>query len=351
MKTWVAVAALGLSVGAAAADAHAQERPSSPATVPVVVDVRSPLGGAQADAVRTEIAREIGAPAVAPPVEEQLPITAQSARGTLMIFVSTEGRLTVRWRSTGGTQLERSVIAPTDPLELVRTIGVLAANLLQDPLAELPARPQQPAEPEPVAPVQIALLLAPMRVRPPAAEPIPWPTLATDWRSRRARQRISFGLDGYLSYRTGVEFVPPSGFRQWSSLFAMGGLFVSYHARPWLRVGVNQIGGGGSERGWSYFSLGPYAEAVLAPWQWLELYGQLGLGLQWQVRLPAVGFATNAQLTAGLRFRIGHVFSLGVGGRGAFTLSGEYAHNNPIVLSAGDGALGAGIELGWTLDG
>jgi hypothetical protein len=355
LKTWVAVAALGLAVELASANARAQAQsaPSSAGGSPVVVDVQAPLGHAQAEAVRTEIAREIGAPALPPMSRQQLPITAQSARGTLMIFVSIEGRLTVRWRSTSGAELERSVVAPGDPLELVRTIGVLAANLLQDPLAELPERalPVQPSEQTIVVTAERALALEPIVVRPTSVAPARWPALPMDWRSRRGRQRLSFGLDGYVAYRSGVEFVAPDGFRQWTAIYALGGLFLNYHARPWLRVGVNQVGGGGTDRGWSYMSLGPYAEFVFAPWQWLELYGQVGLGLQLQVGRPLFGLATNAQVTAGARFRIGHVFSLGLGGRGALTLSGDYAHNNPTVISAGDGTLGGGIELGWTIGG
>ncbi|MBL8682201.1 MAG: hypothetical protein JNK05_23745 [Myxococcales bacterium] len=326
-----------------------------------------------AESVRAQIASEMGAPAVlASPSVASSPLTASSARGTLLIFVSPDGRLTVRWTARSGARLERSVPAPSDPIELVRTIGVLAANLAQDPMSELVSRdPNAPVAPiPPNAPVHVVIALQPGQVIAPSATvapapapvqpqpqaqpqpvqaPIPWPA-PQDWRARRAAQRVSFGLESYSTFFAGnaVGFSPSS----------TGSVFINYHFRPWLRLGVGQITGGALMNG-GYASATPYAEFVWDPLQWLEVFGQVGLGLQGQFMGsgPASGlrgarFAMNASATAGVRFRLGHSFSIGVATRGGFDLLGDFAywhaHNSP---TSGGAVVGMGLELGWTLGG
>lgn len=329
-----------------------------------------------AESVRAQIASEMGAPAVlASPSVASSPLAASSARGTLLIFVSPDGRLTVRWTARSGARLERSVPAPSDPIELVRTIGVLAANLAQDPMSELGARdPNAPAATlPPNAPVQVVIALqpgqvlapsatvAPPPVQPPvqpqaqqpqpqAQRPIPWPA-PEDWRARRAAQRVSFGIDTYSTFFAGnaVGFSPSS----------VGSVFINYHVRPWLRLGVSQITGGAMIDG-GYATATPYAEFVWDPLQWLEVFGQLGLGIQGQfMRSGPLGsdfrsarLAMNASATAGVRFRIGHVFSIGLAARSGVDLLGDFAywhaHNSP---TSGGAVVGMGLELGWTLGG
>jgi hypothetical protein len=267
----------------------------------------------------------------------------------------------VRWSAASGAQLERSVPAPSDPIELVRTIGVLAANLAQDPLAELglPAQAPQSAP----APVQVNIALQPMAVAPtqPQAAPVvappvivaaPRPVLAPqpeDWRARRARQTVTFGMESYANAAT-----------ETSSNVTVGSLFVNAHVRPWLRVGVSQITGGPlSTRNGGYASATPYAEFVWAPLQWFEGFAQVGLGLQGRFTggtgLLGYGsseFALDASATVGARFRIGHVFSLGLGLRGASSLINDFHYGHTSRSSAAGGSLvGAGMELAWTVGG
>jgi hypothetical protein len=335
---------------------------SAPAAPPVIVDVVPSAAMAPAEVIRSQIAQELRAPALAPAT----PIAASSPRGTLLIFVTPDRRLTVRWSAASGAQLERSVPAPSDPIEFVRTIGVLAANLAQDPLAELGLPVQQSAP----APVQVNIALQPMAVAPVQVQPAPVappPVVVAappvvvqqpeDWRARRARQTVTFGMESYASASSDR-----------SSVVSIGSLFVNAHVRPWLRVGVSQITGGPlASGGGGYASASPYAEFVWAPLQWFEGFAQVGLGLQGRFTnnhpRPPVGssgaigygsseFAMDASATVGARFRIGHVFSLGLGLRAASSVVNDFHYGHTSRSSATSGSMvGAGMEIGWTIGG
>ncbi|MFO0562189.1 MAG: hypothetical protein U0269_29510 [Polyangiales bacterium] len=325
-------------------------------SAPVAIELQAPAPNVDPQQVQQEVARQLQSPVVT--VAQAQP--ANPLRGTLAIFVTPEGQLTVRWRDTQGREVQRSVPAPQDPFEFVRTVGVLAANLANDQLSDLITSPviqAQPAPPVVIQPpqpvvVQIAVtprsVTAPMPVAPPVAPPVV-SNAAPDWRELRARQRVSFGVDAYMTY-VGSEFrvngvVVESSHR----VYSVGGLFVNWHARPWLRIGANQIMGGpidGVGRG-AFVSAAPYAEFIWAPARVIEVYGQTGLGLEAKFS-SGVSFALAPQLTLGARFRIGDVFSLSIGARSAYSLVGDFVHSiSP--TPQGNVVTGLGTEIGWTL--
>jgi|LNFM01.2.fsa_nt_gb hypothetical protein len=361
-RAWLSIAVFALApttVSAQTSDAPievAVDPAAAPAASepPVVVDVASSAAIAQPEAIRTQIAQELRAPVITP----SSAVSANSPRGTLVIFVTPDRRLTVRWTAASGAQLERSVPAPTDPIEFVRTIGMLAANLAQDPLADLlPPRAAQQVAPAPVQvnivlqplavtplpPPPVALALQPVMVRAPVVAAAPQPE---DWRARRQRQTVSFGFDSYSSFGTSN-----------SSDVSIGSIFVNRHVRPWLRVGVGQITGGMTPTGRGGFvTASPYAELVWAPLQWFEGFAQLGIGLQGRFAdrssLSRSGFALDASATIGGRFRIGHVFSLGLGLRGASSIINDFYYGHaPRQSAAGGAIIGAGLEMAWTVGG
>jgi hypothetical protein len=350
----------------AAQSAGAQEVSPAPseaplpvgASAPVVLEVQSPTTGVAAEALQREVARELDASVVLSgaaqgAINVQSSPVAQTAgtraRGTLSIFVTPDGRLTVRWRDAQGREVQRSVAVPSDPFEFVRTVGVLAANLANDQVSDL-VGPARAAEDRPIV-VEVhvapaAVVTPPIVARPPVAPPPAVVPAPDDWRALRARQRVSFGFDAYMSYAHGETAPDRTSVRVWSSVYGIGGLFVNWHATPWLRVGVQQVSGGGLTGGGFYLSAAPYAEALWAPIRLLEVYGQAGLAIEGQFSgSRAVALAPTA--TAGLRFRFGDGFSLGLGARVATTLKGTFIHSGT-PIDAGSLAAGAGLELGWT---
>lgn len=347
---------LGSAAWLDASVAHAQS--AQEAAPSVGVELSLPEGnGVDPAAVQQEVARQLQAPVVA-----QAPALAQAptapSRGTLAIFVSPEGQLTVRWRDAQGREVQRSVPAPADPFEFVRTVGVLAANLANDQVSALLAQAQAPHQQQPPVTILVqvspATVVSPTPATPPQRLATPPPVVqqppaqTQDWRALRARQRVSFGLDSYLGHAEHTVFAPDY-VESWHSVFGIGGAFVNGHVTPWLRVGAQQISGGPATGGGWYLSAAPYAEANWAPLRWLELYAQLGLGLCGRFgHAPQLAIAPTS--TAGARFRIGDVFSIGVGARAAYSLLGDFVHSGTVV-SQGDIVGGAGAELAWTVGG
>ena len=256
----------------------------------------------------------------------------------------------MRWRDAQGREVQRSVAVPSDPFEFVRTVGVLAANLANDQVSDLEG-PAVPSAPE-ARPIVVDVHVAPAAVvTPPVATspPVAPPAVAApdDWRALRARQRVSFGFDAYMSYAHSEVPLVRGEVRVWSGIYGLGGLFVNWHATPWLRVGVQQLSGGGLTGGGFYLSAAPYAEALWAPIRLLEFYGQAGLAIEGQFSgSRAVALAPTT--TAGLRFRFGDGFSLGVGARVAATLKGTFVRLGGAPIDAGSLAASVGLELGWT---
>lgn len=326
-------------------------------SAPVAIELQAPAPNVDPAQVQQEVARQLQSPVVT--VAQAQP--ANPLRGTLAIFVTPEGQLTVRWRDTQGREVQRSVPAPHDPFEFVRTVGVLAANLANDQLSDLitspmiQAQPAQPVVVQPPQPVVVQIAVTPGTVTrptpatPPVTPPVA-PPAAPDWRELRAQQRVSFGVDAYMTY-SGYEVTNPDMTVAFSShrVYSVGGLFVNWHARPWLRIGANQIMGGpidGVGRG-AFVSAAPYAEFVWSPARVIEVYGQTGLGLEAKFSSGA-SLALAPQLTLGARFRIGDVFSLSIGARTAYSLVGDFVHSiSP--TPQGHAVAGLGTEIGWTL--
>jgi hypothetical protein len=352
-----------VAVMACSSAAWGQAAPSAP----VVIELQSPTQSVDPAQLQREVARQLQSPVVT--VAQAQP--ASPLRGTLAIFVTPEGQLTVRWRDAQGREVQRSVPAPQDPFEFVRTVGVLAANLANDQLTDLIANPAFQAQPQLVQPVLVQPQLAqPVLVQAPpqpvvvqiavtpgtVTRPVPTAPSApaaapveADWRALRAQQRVSFGLDAYMTYVATETRVNGMVFESSRRVYSIGGLFVNWHARPWLRLGVNQIMGGpidGTRHG-AVVSAAPYAEFVWSPARVLEVYGQTGLGLEAKFS-SGVSFALAPAITAGARFRIGDVFSLSIGARGAYSLVGDFVHT---ISPTPEGGLvaGFGTEIGWTL--
>jgi hypothetical protein len=160
---------------------------------------------------------------------------------------------------------------------------------------------------------------------------------------------VSFGFDSFVTYDH-RRFASPTGAWTNTTIGSIGGVFVNAHVYPWLRVGAQQIFGGPMPTSSGFFvSAAPYAEALASPWRWLELYGQLGVGLQYQ-RSVASGFAVAPSVTAGARFRLGDVFSIAIGARGAYSAHGTFVHGASSI-SEGQFVAGGGAELAWTVGG
>lgn len=327
------------------------EAPVEAQSAPVAIELQTPTPNVDPALVQREVARQLQAPVV--PLARTQPTSAP--RGTLAIFVTPEGQLTVRWRDAQGREVQRSVPAPTDPFEFVRTVGVLAANLANDQLSDLIVSPRIQTAPAVAPPmvVQIAItpgtVTRPVPATPPVAPAVVPPVQPPDWRALRAQQRVSFGVDAYMTYAGGEVRTPEMVVQSWHRVYSIGGFFVNWHALPWLRVGANQIMGGpidGVGRG-AFVSAAPYAEFVWSPARVIEVYGQTGLGLEAKFS-GGVSFALAPALTLGARFRIGDVFSLSIGARGAYSLVGDFVHSiSP--TPEGQFVTGLGTEIGWTL--
>lgn len=358
MRTPLARFALALTITGSSALAHAQSEPvaasqATPEPPPQVIAAESAAPQSQAPSSAVEITLPQRT-AVDPAIVQQealRELARAQARGSLSIFVSPDNQLTVRWRDEQGREIARSVPAPNDPFEFVRTVGVLVANLANDQLQSL-LPPQVVLSPPPVVihlhqssatpPMPSQPVVQPPAAQPPAAQPV-------DWRAQRARQRVSFGFDGYLSYWH-ESYMSSSFSRTSSAVGSIGGLFVNGHINPWLRLGAQQIMGGGLPTGGGFYvGAAPYVEALASPWRWLELYGQLGVGAQYQ-RGGLSSLAIAPTVTAGARFRLGDVFSISVGARGTYSAVGAFVHG---AFAASEGSFygGGGIELAWTVGG
>lgn len=345
-----------ITTATTATAARAQSVDPAPAAPPAVVE------GASAPIASAPIGAPAGVEIVLPqrtaidPAMVQREAARQlseaQARGSLSIYVSPDNQLTVRWRDEQGRELARTVPAPNDPFEFVRTVGVLVANLANDQLRSL-LPPQVVLAPPPVViQLQQSSATPPMPAQPvvaPTQPPAQPPAVAPDWRALRARQRVSFGFDSYLTYEHRSFASPTRSFSN-TTIGSIGGVFVNAHVNAWLRVGAQQIFGGPMPTASGFYvSAAPYAEALASPWRWLELYGQLGVGLQYQ-RSGASGFAAAPSLTAGARFRLGEVFSIAIGARGAYSARGTFMQGAS-AITEGQFVAGGGTELAWTVGG
>ncbi|MCU0686930.1 MAG: hypothetical protein MUF34_32570 [Polyangiaceae bacterium] len=101
---------------------------------PVVVIVRAEGGTLDAGRVRSEVARELGVPAVAP---EKAPA---ETRGTLTVtWRGATRELVVAYQHPARGALTRVVDAPDDASEVAHTAALLAGNLARDESGELAA--------------------------------------------------------------------------------------------------------------------------------------------------------------------------------------------------------------------
>ncbi len=117
----------GVSLGANAQDAAPTATPSAQ----LVVQVQGATDTLQADAVRREIARELGTSVSSTAPES-------GAADVLEIRIAQQPlRAEVVFRSKAGKQVVRSMALPSDPDRATETIALLAGNLVRDEAAEL----------------------------------------------------------------------------------------------------------------------------------------------------------------------------------------------------------------------
>lgn len=316
-----------VALGVAAAPAGlALAQTAPPEAAPVGLELSQASVGLPEASVRDAVSRELGVRVV--------PAAEAPAQRRLTVAVDAQGMMHMTFREADGQEVVRVIAAPPDPGARLATITLLAGNLARNQVDELLAPPPVVA------------------VTPVSAVTAPAPTAAPteDWRAARERRRVSLGVDVYL----GTLTVRGATGNQGSlAVLTMTGLSVGYAVRHDLVVGADNLlaHSGASADGTPRLVLtgGPYVEGRWLLTPWLQPYVRAGIPLQWRVGGGYGGAAGVAPYAgAGVRFRIGPAFSIGVGLRAHVVVSDGYQVLDGL-LPRGAVTVVGGLELAYHL--
>ncbi len=280
--------------------------------------------------VRSDLEIELGQP-VALVGDAQTPLAMNESR--IAVVAPDASHVVLLLQRGDGSELRREAELPEEAAESVRSIVILAANLVRDEARELlalltapPAVALAPGEGRMPPAVDFAPTIAPA---PAVSTSATQPDVPVAPPSVRSPPFLRVGADVHLGSTPRA-----SGY----DVLIAGGAQGAWILSPSIAIGVRNIGGGELDRtSRAHFDLAPFAEISWNLIPELQLYGQFATTIQmlFASAQAQVAIGVAPMLVAGARVPLVPEFSIGL--ETALTVPVTdtfYAHTHSLPLGA-----------------